>query len=115
VHWTRISRTPAWRISPSIIFCDNASTADAHLPGRIHHAPLYDFRKREDNAVHFAIEIYIIDKNGAEDVVHRTPIDRINVARARKEARRLFAIFKRRRGLARLVNAKGETVYTVTE
>jgi hypothetical protein len=63
----------------------------------------------------YAIEIYVINRDGAKDILHRTLIDRINPAGARKEARRLFEIFKRRHGVARLVNSKGQTLYTVTE
>ena len=63
----------------------------------------------------FTIEIYGANDDGLESLLNRTTVSAIAPLGARKDAHRLLAEWKRRGATtARVLNAKGDTIYKLT-
>jgi glucosamine 6-phosphate synthetase-like amidotransferase/phosphosugar isomerase protein len=64
----------------------------------------------------FIVEICATADDGAEIVVHRTTVAAISPRGARKEAYHLLTIWKRRKAKSiRVLNAQGETLFSLNE
>ena len=77
--------------------------------------PLFMFMNW-DNSLKFTIEIFTIDSDGSETLLHRTRITAITPLGARKEASRLLAAWKNRHAnSARVLNVHGDALYSWRE
>jgi hypothetical protein len=66
--------------------------------------------------VRFAIEIYSVNADEGETILHRTSVNTINPIGARKEARQLLNNWKKRKASgARVINAQRQTVYDLRD
>jgi hypothetical protein len=64
--------------------------------------------------VQFTIEIYTSTTDGAEKLLHRATVSRINPLAAQKEALRLLVAWKNRKAnSARVLNGLGDELYRI--